>query len=558
MMLATALMVGGFIAACLLTWQGWRAARLHAEMADQAMREYAQVALWEYGRVAQWDLGVGVARRAYNGLSEINAHSAADPLPPIEVLRAAFEGGYPPFISGEVQTYFRYVIADGRVDVRGGLETEPTLPDLLVTALNGWLEHANEDAVRGVGFVLFPLDPVGLAAFGIREDARQEPVMMLGILIEPQQVDAVFERVLDEFAVLPPSITGGAENREVVSLEVIHPDQDVLIYRSHDTGVEGEVVEELLSPEFPGAKIRLAFRPEGRAVLLAGIPSGIQMPILFALLGITALFLGLAVMQLRREYAVIRLRSDFVSGVSHELRTPLSQIRMFAETLLLGRATTQRERTRSLEIIAEESRRLSHLIDNVLLFSKSRRSSDLTVTRTEMLLRPLVRDAVEAFVPLARVAGSEVRLVPGPDAMASVDAGLLRQALLNLLDNALKYGPAGETIRVFLEVEGREARIGVEDQGPGVPRKERDRIWEPFMRLRNDANRHIAGAGIGLAIVRTVASVHGGTVAVEDGAEGGARFTISLPTKSVSSRDGSMRGESVLDEEPAASMGGAR
>jgi signal transduction histidine kinase len=109
-----------------------------------------------------------------------------------------------------------------------------------------------------------------------------------------------------------------------------------------------------------------------------------------------------------------------------------------------------------------------------------------------------------------------------------VDRAALRQTLLNLLDNAVKYGPAGQTVRLAVQRTGTRVRLTVDDGGPGIAAEDRERVWLPFYRLERDARSAIAGSGIGLAVVRDLISLHGGRVCVEDAPGGGARFVVEL------------------------------
>jgi len=232
--------------------------------------------------------------------------------------------------------------------------------------------------------------------------------------------------------------------------------------------------------------------------------------------------------QLRREYELSRLRSDFVSSVSHELRTPLAQIRMFSETLLLDRVRSDEERQRSIEIMDQEARRLTHLVENLLHFSRTeRRITEIHATPTP--LAPLVCEVVENFVPIAAARRMRIVAPEGANVVAPVDADALRQMLINLLDNAVKYGPEGQRIAVVLAAENGSARVLVDDEGPGVPQGDRERIWERFWRLQRDRGSAVAGTGIGLAVVRELAELHGGRTWVEDAPTGGARFVIEVP-----------------------------
>jgi len=277
-----------------------------------------------------------------------------------------------------------------------------------------------------------------------------------------------------------------------------------------------------------GFTVEASLKPDVAGRLVLG--DTYRFPVLLALLGITAALVAIAFRQLCREEALARLRADFVSSVSHELRTPLAQIRMFAELLRMGWIRSAHEHTRSLDIIDQEARRLGHLVDKVLCFDRVERGEN-TIMTEETQLAPLVREVLEAFAPLAAARKVDVRVSLDNDVSAEVDRGAMRQMLINLLDNAVKYGPAGQTISVGLlrAEDDKCARVWVEDQGAGIPADERIRIWEPFHRLERDANSAIAGSGIGLALVRNLAVAHGGRVYVEDGATGGSRFTVEIP-----------------------------
>jgi signal transduction histidine kinase len=280
-------------------------------------------------------------------------------------------------------------------------------------------------------------------------------------------------------------------------------------------------------------------RPEAaEALVIGGLPRS-RLPLVLVLLAVTSALIAAAILQLRREYELARLRSEFVSSVSHELRTPLAQIRMFGETLLLGRVRSEGERQRSLEIIDQESRRLTYLVENVLQFSRSERQV-LRMDPTPIALGPLVRSTAETFQPLAQAAGNTLEVRVDDHLVVDADAKAVRQVLLNLLDNAVKYGGAGQTLTVGCVKRGEDALVWVDDEGPGVPEADRERIWEAFWRMERESDTGVAGAGIGLSVVREIATLHGGTSWVEDSASGGSRFVIALP--------GARRAERPLEE----------
>jgi signal transduction histidine kinase len=265
-------------------------------------------------------------------------------------------------------------------------------------------------------------------------------------------------------------------------------------------------------------------------LIIGGLPKS-RLPLILGLLVLTAVLIGTALVQLGRESQLARLRSDFISGVSHELRTPLAQIRMFSETLVLGRVRSDEERRRSLAIIDQESRRLTHLVENLLHFSRSERQTT-HVTPEPTALAPLVQEVIDGFAPLAAARGATLSASVPPDLVVPADPGAVRQMLLNLLDNAVKYGPAGQEVRIGATREDGTARLWVDDGGPGIPRPDRERVWERFWRLERDRGSAVAGSGIGLAVVRELASLHHGRAWIDDpppATGGGTRVVIELP-----------------------------
>jgi signal transduction histidine kinase len=251
----------------------------------------------------------------------------------------------------------------------------------------------------------------------------------------------------------------------------------------------------------------------------------VRLPLLLGLFVLTAALTAVAAFQFRREQELVRLRQDFTSSVSHELRTPLTQILLFGETLELGRAGGEDARREAVSVIVQEARRLAHLVENVLHLSRAERRM-VRVSPSATPLAPLLREIVERFAPLAGTDAVRVRAELDEGLLALVDAEALHQIVINLLDNAVKYGGRGPvTLRSTLR-EGR-ARIEVEDTGPGVPSGERTRVWEPFVRLRPQST--VPGSGIGLAVVRELVTAHGGECRVESAPQGGARFVVELP-----------------------------
>ncbi len=342
-----------------------------------------------------------------------------------------------------------------------------------------------------------------------------------------------FRQVMLAERALPPALTGDLHPDSLYSIAVAGA-RGPPLYASPVAYSSPYRGTSRLGNEFGDLTLRLALRPgiAGRLVI-GGIPSS-PTPLAVGLLGLSTLLVVTALFQLRREYELIAIRSDFISNVSHELRTPLSQILIFTELLKLGRLRSDAERERSLEIIDQEVRRLIRLAENVLQFSRSA-DARRNLEHETLPLGPLVREALDAFRPLADARGVTLRIDVRPEASVRGDRSALRQILLNLLDNAVKYGPRGQVVGVAAESRNGRTRIVVDDQGPGVPLEDRERVWEGYYRLPREARSAIAGSGIGLAVVRSLATGMGGKTWVEDTETGGARFIVELASPAAES-----------------------
>jgi two-component system phosphate regulon sensor histidine kinase PhoR len=242
--------------------------------------------------------------------------------------------------------------------------------------------------------------------------------------------------------------------------------------------------------------------------------------------------LVIVVMASVKERRLAALKSDFVANVSHELKTPLSLVRMFGEMLLSGRVASDDKRRQYLGIIVAETERLTALIENVLDFAKVERGK-AAYEFAPGLLGDVVARAVEVYRYRAEREGVEVSLrAEAPLPPASIDARAVELAVINLLDNALKYAKDGGRVDVDVARAGRFIDVRVSDLGPGIQAEEQGRIFERFVRGRHAAETRARGSGIGLSLVKHIAESHGGRVSVESPiAEGGrgSAFTISIP-----------------------------
>jgi heavy metal sensor kinase len=225
----------------------------------------------------------------------------------------------------------------------------------------------------------------------------------------------------------------------------------------------------------------------------------------------------------RLEEAFDQMRR-FAADAAHELRTPLTALKGGIEVALRA-ARSPAEYRRVLEESLEEVNRLIRVAEDLLLLTRAAPPRGLA--RERVALEPLVVVVLEMGVRLAQSRGVTVRLGAVEPAEVIGDAGAIRRALLNLVENAVKYTPTGGKVEITLGREGGRAVVSVEDTGIGIASADAERIFEPFVRL--DAARATAGSGLGLAIARGVAIVHGGSLSVHSEPGAGSRFSLRLP-----------------------------
>ena len=342
----------------------------------------------------------------------------------------------------------------------------------------------------------------------------------------------ILRSAMSDRDLLPATFTKGRPVRELVQLEVtdarghrLFASDSIVRWALDDTASIGEA--------YGGMHVRAQIR-EGQAgmLVIGGLPRS-RLPFLLALLAVAAALSFVAIGQIRREGELSRLRADFVAGISHELRTPLAQMRLYLETLRLGRFTTDAQREWSLDNVERETTRLGHLVERVLRFSRTGRASP--DPRAPVDVRAEVERLVAEFQPLADARGVRIEAQLHDVRTVELQPDALRHVVLNLLDNAVKYGPRGQTVCICLGGAGvrgfggaGEVRIEVTDEGPGIPPGDRERVWQPYQ--RGSTVGGTAGSGVGLSVVRDVVTQHGGRAWVEDHPTGrGARFVVTLP-----------------------------
>ena len=538
---ATLVVAGG------LAFEAYDAARSHRQTAERALQEFA-----------------GFAARAYAARAEESVRSEATPiLAPITGVRASspFERLAPPSALAEAaggvfrcadpsldarRSYLRIDFRDGSLATAGAaLETRE-----LNALSHAIAEHARASYLPDwTAAVLLDDDPSRsdrAIIYGVKYAEHGAPIAAYALTT---CVDALHAPLAAAAVapLLPATATGGMPDDSVLSLSVRTASGKVVYGKGEH--FDSPFAADVSLPVAGRLQATVTLHPDAvNRIVIGPLPRSIIADLLI-LLGLTGALLLLATVQVRREQELARLRADFTSSVSHELRTPLAQIMLFAETLQLDRVRSEAERREAVDVILQEARRLLHLVENVLHVSRTERG--LTQLRLERRqLAPLVGEAVTAFAGIAEGAEASVHAHLDSSLTADVDAWAVRQMLLNLLDNAVKYGPRGQLIEVSAELRDGRVLLHVDDQGPGIPIADRDRIFSPFVRL-DVGSKGPPGSGIGLAVVRELAERHGGRATAGDAPGGGARLTIEFP-------HGERAAQPVLEWRPLTSNNGDR
>jgi signal transduction histidine kinase len=532
--------------AVILAFVALKATRAQRRAADQTLRDYADFAAFIVSNAARQE----IERRLLYAFAPLRRYDAStgQPLPPASVIGLDRTESMRCAAAGTPATYMRVTLAAGATDSGDVSISGDVLPDSTVAWLADTLTAdalANHADGWSFAHIFAGRADIDLIAYSVLHDADGRP---LAIYAKTSCLDVddkpVFRLATRATRALPPSLTGGVPNDSLFWFRATDP-RGRVIQTSATPPSEGVSGHAGPLPQLGGLVLEVVLRPEiAPRLVIGGIPYS-RVPLAPLLLLLILILSVLTLMQLRRHQELVQLRERFISNVSHELRTPLQQILVFSELLRMRRIESEDEQRHSIEVIERETRRLIQLVDNVLGFSRAGRELPLESKLVD--LTAIVRETVQSFEPLARTRRARLHVEADEDVSASADADAVRRILLNLLDNAVKYGPADQVVTVTLTRDGdaavgrgghrtaagshRDARavLAVEDQGPGVPHDARERIFKPFHRLEREEQAAIAGSGVGLAIVHDLVSRMSGDVRVEDAPGGGARFVVTLP-----------------------------
>ncbi|MEO8578320.1 MAG: HAMP domain-containing sensor histidine kinase [Gemmatimonadales bacterium] len=558
--LLVALLAFALIITGILGWQAVDAERSHRAAAERAITDYARFAAWQLNQQASQELLSAMISTFIVPLTRVDpAHPEAWPSPE-EFMAASLKPPAPAkFLTG-TRFFFRLNWRDSSVTVAGQQPSAAVLKWVRDTVLSSprrfgtppirtqAFGSADRNPARQLGIIVSndsyvaTVDSVDgrlrVVCFVLSRDYDGQLLVTYGFETDARTfVQPLVDSVLARTPLLPPSLLHGVPRDSVLAVTAWTP-MEAEVYRSTNKAFPDKfTVVDTLDERFGRMRLGVSLKPDIASQLVVGGLPRSRLPILVGLFALTVGLVAAAVIQLRRQQQLAQLRVDFVSGVSHELRTPLAQIRLFADLLRNGQLRSDQERERSFSIIDEEAQRLTYLVENVLAFARSEHGRN-TVTVEPLAMDREMEAAIDAFAPLARVRRAKVRSTIEPGLISRVDPRALRQIVLNLLDNAVKYGPLGQTVNVTLSGTNDRVVIKVEDKGPGVPKGEREKIWDPYVRLSRETESAAGGSGIGLSIVRELVRLHEGSSRVEDAEGGGARFVVEFPREPVRSDNG--------------------
>jgi signal transduction histidine kinase len=514
-----ATIVGG---AALSLRDAVRANRQQREAAQRTLDAYAHFASYLYVTRVYLRARERTVLQAFVKLGPDDPWSG--PLPPPTVIPAVPDTGETCAQSSQWKIYrFRLDLPSGALTVVGGTPSaeamrliRDSLPKLAVSPpVKSW--HFGYLFVNSPGF------PEAIAYTPVR-DTSGRVLAVYGYRSCYGTYD-VWDYALVRRAarIVPPFLIDSLPPDSIVTVRVTDAHGRIL-YSAPARNVSERATGRDTVPQISDIVVTVGLRPlVANRLVIGGLPTS-RLPASVLVL-ISSIVLAIATLaMLRSEFKLVDSREMFLANVSHELRTPLQHILLFVQILRLKRARNDAERDKAVEIIETETQRLIRLTDNVLAVVRNTRPN---LALGSVDVTQIAERAAELCAQLAESRSMKIEL-DGDHAIATAHAESLKQILVNLLDNAVKYGPAGQTIRIGIRADSHDVHVWVEDSGPGIPHGDRDRVWEAFVRLDSPGDA-TAGTGIGLTIARDLIVQMHGRIDIHEATGGGARVAFVLP-----------------------------
>jgi signal transduction histidine kinase len=526
--LAPFVLLGGTLIIVLLSsLLSLRAAARHQTTATRALNGFARLAAWNFA--SRLYLRLTSSRPTYVGAVESGSATAtATDLNRLRLLDDSLDDcdchahidalGFASGRMGRPESV-RYLAASGQtpIDTATRMRQLREIADTVLPAQAAVLFGAPKDSSTAWLFVIFPL---------FDREGRAESFVALDADLGALQRRVIADLFASTSVVLPEELIGGSDvgNADVAQV-VVSTRKGGELFRSSPAYTTGYRATVPVGRD--GALlVTLELSPFAAGSILQGtLPSsGWRTTIILAVLG--TLLLTAIALTLRRAQSLARQRSEFAASVTHELRTPLTQILLNAETLQYGRVRSPSQQEPIVSAIVRESRRLVYLLENVLHFSRVERGL-LRLTRQPVRLDLFAAEHVDDLQSLLATAGVQVEVDAPTPASGMADADVLALVLTNVLMNAVHHAP-GSPVRLSVRESDGQVEYLVDDHGPGIPARERERVQRPFVRGSQAVASHPTGSGLGLAVSRELMAAMGGKLALEDAPGGGLRVRLTF------------------------------
>ncbi len=446
-------------------------------------------------------------------------------------------------LEGEAYVYYlrtvREEVVQSEISSAGIDTSEMHLKDLFEKEKKlqeqiGFITFISQNILSGIESGIEQGSPTESKLFNISSEAGDSTFQLSYFKLSPtahypQPVALGFQYEMNYLLeVVIPEILASVDLGKDILVGVLS-ENDSILYLGQNLPQKTYLVAGNFNQYFPRWKVAL-FDPGGKTIeQLTSREKQIYLALFIGIIAVMLIGIILMAYSVIHESEISRLKSEFVSNVSHELKTPLTLIRMFGETLDSGIVTDEEKQRKFYRIIRTESERLTHLINNVLDFSRM----DAGVKEYNLLevnLVETVRNTLEAYRYQISDNGFaiESELPDGPVTL-KLDTDAISQVLLNLLNNAVKYSDANKYILVKVWKDSAYAGISVTDHGIGIPKAELGRIFDKFYRVPNAPALETRGSGLGLTLAKHIVEAHGGSIEVESEKGKGSIFTVRLP-----------------------------
>ena len=366
----------------------------------------------------------------------------------------------------------------------------------------------------------------------MKSDSTEDDSILLFIEDSPQGENKIAGLVIDPkefiYRILSPKIQEVAQQEFVIS--VFNPAENFQFNSSKDFKVR-EVQQSKALWIFPNYKIGISL--VGQTIEDLVKQRAMTNILLIGLLTVV-LILGVWIVyrNIKKEVELAQIKSDFVSNVSHELRTPLSLISMFAETLEMGRVKTEEKKNEYYSIISQEANRLGKIVNSILNFSKME-AGKRQFNFVDSYLNDVAETVFRSYKFHLEHLGFTFELTKDETIpIIKIDEEAVSEAIVNLVDNAVKYSDDNKEISIHTGKEKNYAFIEVEDKGIGIPEKDQKKIFEKFFRVSSGNVHTVKGSGLGLSIVKYIMDAHKGKIELSSEVGKGSKFKLLFPFNS--------------------------